>query len=98
MHYAIQVLNEETGLYEWYDPTEGKGKDEDNIVDPQKWIENKNKKQNKNTTKKGRGAAYYQKRPDENSSAEEKLDWRMILYFLFNDPMSLIKPSPPDYE
>jgi hypothetical protein len=38
LHYAIQKLNEETGEYEWYNPTEGKGNEEGNIVDPQKWI------------------------------------------------------------
>ena len=38
LHYGIQVFNEETKEYEWYDPTEGKGKDEKNIVDPQSWL------------------------------------------------------------
>jgi RHS repeat-associated protein len=38
LHYEIQILNNETGEYEPYDPTEGKGNKMENIVDPQKWI------------------------------------------------------------
>ena len=40
LHYAIKVKNSE-GVFEWYDPTEGKGNSVENIVDPQKWIEEK---------------------------------------------------------
>jgi murein DD-endopeptidase MepM/ murein hydrolase activator NlpD len=38
LHYQIEKLNETTGKFEPIDPTEGKGKSEKNIVDPQKWI------------------------------------------------------------
>ena len=40
LHYQIEKLNKETGEYEPYNPTEGKGNSEKNIVDPQKWITN----------------------------------------------------------
>jgi murein DD-endopeptidase MepM/ murein hydrolase activator NlpD len=42
LHYTIQKLNAKTGKWEAYDPTEGKGKSEKNIVDPQKWIKEEN--------------------------------------------------------
>jgi len=38
LHYAIQKYNSETKKWEAFDPTEGKGKKIENIVDPQKWI------------------------------------------------------------
>lgn len=38
MHYAIEKKNAETGEWEWYNPTEGKGNEGKNIVDPQSWI------------------------------------------------------------
>ncbi len=38
LHYAIMKKNGSTGKMEWYDPTEGKGKKESNIVDPQSWL------------------------------------------------------------
>lgn len=40
LHYQIERLNSETGEYEPYNPTEGKGNSEKNVVDPQKWITN----------------------------------------------------------
>lgn len=42
LHYTIQKFNTETGKWESFDPTEGKGKSEKNIVDPQKWIKQEN--------------------------------------------------------
>lgn len=41
LHYGIERKNAETGEWEWYNPTEGKGNEEGNIVDPQKWITGK---------------------------------------------------------
>lgn len=41
LHYGIERKNEETGEWEWYNPTEGRGNEEKNIVDPQKWITGK---------------------------------------------------------
>jgi RHS repeat-associated protein len=38
LHYSIEKLNEETGEFEPYNPTEGKEHKESNIVDPQTWI------------------------------------------------------------
>lgn len=38
LHYGIKKKNE-AGVLEWYNPTEGKGNSESNIVDPQSWIE-----------------------------------------------------------
>ncbi|WP_229707357.1 M23 family metallopeptidase [Sphingobacterium alkalisoli] len=38
LHYEIQVFNEGTGEYDPYNPTQGKGNNADNIVDPQSWI------------------------------------------------------------
>jgi RHS repeat-associated protein len=38
LHYQIEKLNPETGKFDKIDPTEGKGRSEDNVVDPQKWI------------------------------------------------------------
>jgi hypothetical protein len=40
LHYQIEKKNSETGEYEPYNPTEGKGNKEKNIVDPQSWIKN----------------------------------------------------------
>jgi RHS repeat-associated protein len=38
LHYEIHVLNEKTGKYEAIDPSQGKGRDMENLIDPQKWI------------------------------------------------------------
>ena len=38
LHYQIERLNNETGEYEPYNPTQEKGNSEKNIVDPQQWI------------------------------------------------------------
>jgi RHS repeat-associated protein len=38
LHYQIERLNTETGEYEPYNPTQGKGNSESNVVDPQKWV------------------------------------------------------------
>lgn len=41
LHYQIKKLNQETRKYEHFDPTQGKGKKTENIVDPQLWINEK---------------------------------------------------------
>jgi murein DD-endopeptidase MepM/ murein hydrolase activator NlpD len=41
LHYQIEKVNEETGEFEPYNPTEGKEKKESNVVDPQTWIKKK---------------------------------------------------------
>jgi murein DD-endopeptidase MepM/ murein hydrolase activator NlpD len=38
LHYGIKKKDSETSKLEWYDPTEGKGDEECNIVDPQSWV------------------------------------------------------------
>ncbi len=38
LHYQIERWNIETGKYEPYNPTEDKGNFEENVVDPQKWV------------------------------------------------------------
>jgi hypothetical protein len=35
----IERLNTETGEYEPHNPTQGKGNSENNVVDPQKWVD-----------------------------------------------------------
>ena len=40
LHYQIQVYNSKTKKYEGFNPTEGKGNEKNNVVDPQKWIGN----------------------------------------------------------
>jgi murein DD-endopeptidase MepM/ murein hydrolase activator NlpD len=39
LHYGIKKKGSETGRMEWYNPTEGKGNEEGNIVDPQSWVD-----------------------------------------------------------
>ncbi|HWA33961.1 MAG TPA: M23 family metallopeptidase, partial [Cyclobacteriaceae bacterium] len=39
LHYQIEKLNEATGQFEIYNPTEGKENTNANIIDPQKWID-----------------------------------------------------------
>ncbi|MEM1408843.1 MAG: peptidoglycan DD-metalloendopeptidase family protein, partial [Bacteroidota bacterium] len=39
LHYGIKKRNEKTNKLEWFNPTEGKGNEESNIVDPQSWLE-----------------------------------------------------------
>ena len=41
LHYQIKKLNQKTRKYEHFDPTQGKGKKIENIVDPQLWINKK---------------------------------------------------------
>ncbi|ADB41247.1 Peptidase M23 [Spirosoma linguale DSM 74] len=41
LHYQIERLNEESGKFEPYNPTEGKDRKESNVVDPQSWIQKK---------------------------------------------------------
>ncbi|MFY0651641.1 MAG: peptidoglycan DD-metalloendopeptidase family protein [Cyclobacteriaceae bacterium] len=38
LHYAIMKKNVTTMQMEWYNPTEGNGNEESNIVDPQSWL------------------------------------------------------------
>src|SRR5690606_17640156 len=38
---SLKSCQELGGAWEWYNPTEGKGNDPKNIVDPQKWITSK---------------------------------------------------------
>jgi RHS repeat-associated protein len=40
MHYSIKVKNAKTGKFDPFNPTEGKGNKNSNIVDPQTWISN----------------------------------------------------------
>jgi len=42
LHYGIERKNAETGGFEWYNPTAGKGNKEEDIVDPQTWIKTSN--------------------------------------------------------
>jgi RHS repeat-associated protein len=42
LHYAIQKKNSKSGKMQWYDPTEGKGNEEKNIVNPQSWVDSSN--------------------------------------------------------
>lgn len=42
LHYHIKRINPKTGKYEYFDPAQGKGKNAENIVDPQLWINGEN--------------------------------------------------------
>jgi RHS repeat-associated protein len=44
LHYGIKVKNPDTGKFEWFNPTEGKGNSVDNIVDPQSWLSSEHTK------------------------------------------------------
>jgi RHS repeat-associated protein len=46
MHYSIRVKNAKTGKFDPFNPTEGKGNKNSNIVDPQTWISNNDQGQN----------------------------------------------------
>lgn len=39
LHYEIEKLDKKTGEFSPYNPTEGNGDSEKNVVDPQKWID-----------------------------------------------------------
>ena len=65
LHYQIQKLNEETGKFEQFNPTEGKGNSKDNVVDPQKWIT-----KTKNTTT-------IEFKPNFSDKSEVKVDFNL---------------------
>lgn len=68
LHYQIEKYDPKKKTWSPYDPTEGKGKNEKNVVDPELWIngeaENSDKQTNTN---------------DKNKNQENKNDWSKLL-------------------
>lgn len=59
LHYEIQRLNPDTGLWYPVDPTAGKGKKYENIRDPQKWIIDDQAKESQKSNEKSAATNNY---------------------------------------
>lgn len=88
LHYAIEK-KDEFGVFKWYNPTQGLGNEEKNIVDPQKWIKDsgvsKSKKRVRDMGGKVVGKATVYTNTGNNASG-----WRKFVKDLLNN---LTNPS-----
>lgn len=85
LHYEIKK-KDDNGVLVWYDPTEGRGKSEENIVDPQKWIDgNGNEEEGSPANNRDPAQAAFNNMVNSTSAAETLMWAEMLSEILENE-------------